>query len=161
MLLVPFASNFCAYSATFNSISRSFLRRLSSISVIRGTSVEEDVGSSALVGESSLTEGLRVTNKFPIKGKGKKPSCNADQFNWTERSMSTGNTFRFYICGISPKQRKQSLGETTCVEKTLAFCMPRAMISEKNSVHTRAKFMNLRRRSDAATVRRGATAVHF
>ena len=64
MLLVPFASNFWAYSATLSSISRSFFRRPSSISATRGVSEEEAVGSSGLLGESSLTdEGLKSENK--------------------------------------------------------------------------------------------------
>ena len=66
MLLVPFASNFWAYSATLSSISRSFLRRLSSISVTRGVSEAGAGGSSILFGESSLTEGLRIKKrKYP------------------------------------------------------------------------------------------------
>lgn len=66
-LLAPFASSFWAYSATFSSISRSFLRLLSSISMVRGVSTEALGCSSGLFGESSLTGGLTnrmVTNKF-------------------------------------------------------------------------------------------------
>lgn len=58
MLLAPFASSFWAYSATLSSISRSFLRLLSSISVVRGVSTEAVACSSGLFGESSLTGGL-------------------------------------------------------------------------------------------------------
>lgn len=58
MLLAPLASSFWAYSATFSSISRSFLRLLSSISVARGVSEEGVACSSGLFGESSLTGGL-------------------------------------------------------------------------------------------------------
>ena len=67
MLLAPFASSFWAYSATFSSISRSFLRLPSSISVFRGVSTVALGCSSGLFGESSLTGGLMntmVTNKF-------------------------------------------------------------------------------------------------
>ena len=63
MLLVPFASNFWAYSATFSSISRSFFRLLSSISATLGVSTEAVGGSSGLFGESSLADGLRNERK--------------------------------------------------------------------------------------------------
>ena len=67
MLLVPFASNFWAYSATFSSTSRSFFRLLSSISVIRVASAEAAGGSSDLFGESSLTDGLESGNRYKLQ----------------------------------------------------------------------------------------------